>query len=304
MIGLLYLKAKRNWRAWLKITLLASQSSSLIRSLQHRKRETDVIISLTTIHTRIKSVEQTIRSIIAGTCLPEGVYLYLDEKTFTAITAQKSFLTPLVDAGFVHFKVVKDLRSYKKFVYALAEYPEKFIVVCDDDVLYPKYWLSALLETYRKWSDPKIIVCHRAHIVSFEKDGKPKPYLEWSNTGKKIKNPNHMLFPTGTGGVLYPPKSMPAITYDSELFLKYAPTADDIWFWFCALSNGCRFTLTEYPFNPTKFPEVPGSQVTNLFSINVFQNGNDQQMNNCLEFFQQRAEFSEVSRLFIDIPVH
>lgn len=286
-------QVKRNWRNWLKKLSLLSQNDSPIRSLQRRKRESGVIVSFTTIPNRTKSVEYTLRSIIAGTCLPEGVYLYLSEKTFRAITAKESFLTRLVDNGFLHLKVVEDLRSHTKLVYALAEHPEKYIIVCDDDVMYPTYWLSGLLETHQKWSDPKVIVCHRAHEVSFDSDGTLKPYNVWPKEVKDVKWPTSLLLPTGTGGVLYPPKSMPALTGDSKLFLKVAPTADDIWFWFCAMSNGCRFSITEYPFDYKKFLVVPNSQSINLNAINVRQNANDTQINNCLEVFPNTPIFDK-----------
>jgi hypothetical protein len=45
-------------------------------------------------------------------------------------------------------------------------------------------------------------------------------------------------FPTGVGGILYPPKCFHKDIADKELFLKLAPNADDIWFWAMACLIG------------------------------------------------------------------
>lgn len=43
---------------------------------------------------------------------------------------------------------------------------------------------------------------------------------------------------TGVGGVLYPPNALDTSMLDANLFMKLAPTNDDIWFWAAAVSKG------------------------------------------------------------------
>lgn len=292
MLGLLYLKVKRNWRAWIKIDRLYLQTPYLLNKAKNANREAGVIVSLTSIKTRIKSIDHTLRSIVAGSLLPEGIYLYVDQQTHDAIIERNSFSKKLVEAGLLHIKVVIDVRSYTKLIYTLMEFPDKDIVICDDDVLYPEYWLSDLVASNKKWKHANIISCHRAHQILLGEDGKIAPYKSWPKAIKELKEPSSNIFPTGTGGVLYPAHSLPSLAWDIELFKKYAPTADDIWFWFCALSNKYKFTLVDHPFNSKKFLEVPESQSSNLFTINVHQNRNDVQMSACQEFFNNSISLS------------
>ncbi len=288
MIGSFYLKLKRNWRAWISIAELLIFNKYLIKKLEKREVENNLIISLTTIPSRLKAVELTLKSILAGEIIPKSIYMYLDEKTFEEISKRKSYIRKLVDSGHLHLRIVEDLRSYKKLIYALKEHKEKFIVICDDDVIYPKYWLAALINKYKKLSNLKSIVCHRAHEASLINDEKFLPYSLWNQEVKNVKMGSSLLFPTGTGGVLYPPNSMPSLATNSALFLKYAPTNDDIWFWFCAINNGCSFYLTDIDFDKREFLEIPNSQSISLWSTNVTNNGNDIQLENCLHFFKEQ----------------
>jgi len=288
--GLLYLKVKRSWRAWLKISALILQEPLLLKKLNKSKRADNVVVSLTSIPSRMKSVEHTLRSIISGTVLPEAVCLYVDEQTSKLIISQSKFLKHLSDVGFLRLNAVEDVRSYTKFVYALQQYPEKNIVICDDDVLYPDYWLSALLEAQKTVPAPNTIICHRAHKVTFQENGNIDSYTIWPKEVLKDEA-GSILFPTGTGGVLYPAHCMPAITGDKNAFKAIAPTADDIWFWLSAISNGCTFKLTNVDFKGTNFPEVPDSQGANLWSLNVNQNANDTQLYKSLKFFWEKELF-------------
>lgn len=296
MVGLIYLKMKRNWRAWLRMFILLIQQPYLLRKLQKREKEKDVIISFTAIESRLNSVNYTIMSILAGEVIPEGIYIYLDKNTLEIASNKSSLLKKFIKLGYVHLKKVEDVRSYKKLIFALEDHPQKYIIVCDDDMLYPKYWLSSLLKTYQKWQDPKLIVCHRAHKVSFKKDGSFFPYNLWSKEVTSEGEKSVLFFPTGTGGVLYPPNAMPEITKNADLFQEVAPTNDDIWFWFCAIHNKCSFALAEKEFNNKDFLETPNSQVVSLWGTNVGQNANDSQLKDTLSYFKEiSTEFTSVN---------
>lgn len=283
----MYYKVKTSWRAWLKIASLKLQDSSILKRVKTSKRAPNIIVSLTTIPTRLVAVEHTLRSIIAGELLPEAVCIYVDEKTYKIIKSESAFIERLIELEFVRMFEVEDVRSYKKFIFSVLDYPDKDIVICDDDVLYPKYWLSALLAAQAKYDSANTIICHRAHQVIFEESGEISPYKLWP---KEVSTDNaaSILFPTGTGGILYPAHAMPPLTYDKSAFSQVAPTADDVWFWLCAISVGCNFKVTDIPFKHTDFLEIPDSQVVNLWSINVNQSANDTQLMKSLNFFWSR----------------
>jgi hypothetical protein len=284
--GLVYLIIKRNWRAWLKMVYLKLFEPIYLNKVKNGPKQLGILVSFTTIPSRVKSAEYTVRSIISGKILPEAICVYVDDETFKLITTQSIFINKLITIGFLRLTSVKDVGPYTKFVYALKDYPETDIVICDDDVLYPDYWLNELLHTRYNLSKQNTIICHRGHEVTFKENGKINSYSEWPKQVMDIDS-EALLFPTGTGGVLYPANSMPSIAYNEAIFKKLAPTADDIWFWLSAISNKCTFQLTRKPFNEKKFLEVPHSQTSNLWSLNVHKNANDTQLENSLNYFKE-----------------
>jgi hypothetical protein len=125
-----------------------------------------------------------------------------------------------------------DLRPYNKLVHSLEAYPDAFIVTVDDDVVYDEDCIERLLAAYDPM-DPTI-VCHRAHRVTYLEDGSLAPYREWE---RRVHDPaselsSDDLMPTGVGGVLYPPGSLPPETMDRALIARLSPTCDDSWFFF------------------------------------------------------------------------
>lgn len=44
-----------------------------------------------------------------------------------------------------------DLRSHKKYYFAMQEYPEDIVILFDDDMFYPKNTIKKLYELYKKF---------------------------------------------------------------------------------------------------------------------------------------------------------
>lgn len=287
MIGNLYLTVKKSWRPWLVMAQLDLKENALLKSIQTKKRASNLIISLTTFELRVKALDHTLKSIVNGSVLPEGIYLYVDQNTADLINKMNKFSQKLIKAKMLHLRVVENVRSYKKLVFALSEHPDKDIVIADDDVLYPSDWLEDLYTARANWkNNNKVIICHRGHRPLTNSDGSFQPYKNWPKSTDHAKEPVLDLFPTGTGGVLYPAGSMPPITRMKDLYQKYAPTNDDIWFWFSALSNKCSFVLTGKAFHSKRFLEIPEAQRSSLYSINVNRNANDVQIKETHEYFK------------------
>jgi hypothetical protein len=83
-----------------------------------------------------------------------------------------------------------------------------------------------------------------------------------------------MLFPTGTGGVLYPPHCLHEEVHNVEAFCQLCPSADDVWFKAMAMLNNvpCRKVLPHY----RPIPGVSNTQEGGLWTMNQIQN--DQQI--------------------------
>jgi hypothetical protein len=103
------------------------------------------------------------------------------------------------------------------------------------------------------------------------------------------------VFPTGVGGILYPPKCFYKDITNRELFMKLAPQADDIWLWAMAIINEkfvdeSPYVVVERGDKGLKFVGFSFSQKEEgsaLNHYNVFQNGNDRQLETVIKHYPQ-----------------
>lgn len=197
----------------------------------------------------IPYAEQAIRSILEGSVLPDKVVLYLTFSQFADTEIPES-LRELARENPV-FEIRNydhDIRSYRKLIPALIDFPDAIIVTVDDDVAYHRDMVRDLLDMHRQY--PDAILAHRAKRI---KPG--KPYREWKKyrwydfVFKRIHR-GYLNLQTGVGGVLYPPHSLREDMLDKDVFTKLAPSTDDIWFWAAAVAKG--FPVIPVPFGHNK----------------------------------------------------
>ena len=204
-----------------------------------------VIVSLTSFPAAIPYAVRAIQSILEGSVLPNKMVLYL---TFSQFPQGKIplELQDLSDTNplFEIRNYDEDIRSYRKLIPSLNDFPNDIIVTVDDDVWYHKNMLRDLLCLHEQI--PNVILAHRAKRIKINAPyRKWKKYRWYSFLAKKL----HFSFrniQTGVGGVLYPPNSLNSEMLDPEIFKEIAPTADDIWFWAAAVANGTQ--IVPFPF--------------------------------------------------------
>ena len=167
-------------------------------------------------------VHLCIESLLRQSCKPDHLILWV------SVPEDKipKKLARLKQRG-LQIKFCKDIRSYRKIIYTLKGNPESLIVTADDDIFYPKDWLKQLYEAYQK--EPQYIYCHRAHLMIKDVEGKLKKYMEWDFRSPGIQGPSLLLFPTGVGGVLYPPHSLSEEALNQEACMRLSPYNDDPW---------------------------------------------------------------------------
>lgn len=241
---------------------------------ERKKNEVPLIVSLTTIESRLNKVHTTLRSVMNQSIKPEKIILWINENDRNKIPKKVKILTgDLLEIKFTHHK-----SSHKKLLPTLELFPDKVIVTCDDDLIYEKKWLEKLYNTHKKY--PNDIICNKARQIAVDKNNKALDYKFWRYTNQNNFRKNLAI---GEGGILYPPKSLhPQIT-DYDLALKLAPKNDDLWFKAMALRNNTIVRLAE---NPSKdFIPIPGTQKISLKKVNVVQNFNVDQWNDLTEYF-------------------
>lgn len=214
-----------------------------------KTQEQQVIVSMTSFPAAIPYAIGAIRSILKGSVLPDKLILYLTFSQFgeNGIPEELKSLSesnPIFEIR----NYDRDIRSYRKLIPALTDFPEAIIVTVDDDVDYHRHMLRDLLELHSQ--HPDAVLAHRARHI---RPG--KPYRKW----KKYRWHSFLLkrihrsftnLQTGVGGVLYPPHSLRSDMLDVELFTKIAPCTDDIWFWAAGVAND--FPVIPVPFGRNK----------------------------------------------------
>lgn len=213
--------------------------------LTKAKRNPQLIVSLTSFPARINTVHLTINTLLRQTLKPDKVILWLAESQFPQKEAElPQELLKLCDLG-LEIKWTEDLRSYKKLIPALKEFPDDIIITADDDLYYEEKCLEKLYRAYEK--DKNNIYVHRVTRIMLE-DDKVKNYSQRESLFLDFKEPSFANSVFGGSGCLYPPHSLHKEVFDIEKAKKITYSADDYWFWTMAVLNG------------TKISEVSGSK--------------------------------------------
>lgn len=230
-----------------------------------------VIVSLTSFPPAISYATRAIQSILKGSVLPDKIVLYLTMTQFGGDGIPQDLRQLAESSPILEIRNYdRDIRSYRKLIPALSDFPDAVIVTIDDDVAYHRHMLRDLLRLHELI--PNAVLAHRAKRM---KPG--KPYRQWSKyrwysfLGQKIHS-GFKNIPTGVGGVLYPPHALKTDMLDVELFTQIAPTTDDIWFWAAAVANGTP--IVPVPFGHNKPRGLGKPRQLSLKTTN-FKSGTD-----------------------------
>ena len=255
-----------------------------ISGVNQIKREVPVVVSLTSYEERFDDLVISLYSLLNQTIKPDRIILWLSDE-FEGVNDLPYEITRFIKNG-LEIRFVKDIKSYTKAVYAFKEFPNAIVVTADDDIYYPKNWLEKLYHSYI--THPQDIQVHRAHRVKL-KEGVIAPYESWDKHIEE-ESARYDNFLTGVGGVLYPPGCFSKEVLREDIFLKEAPTADDIWFWVMALINNRKIRVVKNHIRTLActniFYQLGIFKRKNLYSINRIGE-NDRQLKNLMKFYGQ-----------------
>ena len=208
-----------------------------------------VYASMATMDSRIGSVHLAIRDLLAGSVVPDHLFLFISAEPY------------LLDKGIS----IDRLRQYKNLLYLSKNYP--FSIIQTDNIG-PHRKLLPLLA--RKWDEDCIIATfddedkENYHELSFylsqllnyhvasrgssivglktrrmavcDKTFKISPYQFWG-TVYEYGIQEVLMLPTGTGSIMYRPRFFHPIVFDRE-FINITRTADDLMFRLSAILHG------------------------------------------------------------------
>lgn len=251
-----------------------------------------VIVSLTSHPERMEKIHLTIESLLNQTSKPQKILLWLSMEQFpNKEEGLPEELLALCDDDLFEIRWTEDdLKPHKKYYYAASEYTEFPIIIVDDDVIYDATLVEKLMRSYRKF--PHAISCMRANLMMINPEGQLRPYDSWLMDYKTLLDtPSYQLLPTGVGGVLYPPHSLPKEAFNTEAIKRTCLLCDDIWLKLMATHNGYA---TVVPMDYCGYTNIEGTQEVALWKTNVHRNNNDVSLENILKYYGEELGDAEV----------
>lgn len=294
-----YYKMKAKFRKWARICILTredTQKKSKIKELisnlpigflPSKITKDSIVISLTSYGKRVEdTLPYVLYTLVTQTIRVGKIVVYLDNDNWSD-EKLPSLLQHFKRVG-VDFRYCDDLRSYKKIIPALRDFPDNPIITVDDDLYYNDHMVEWLLDAHKNL--PKKSVVGLWACIVAARDGKYLPYNTWKDCQYKTLESEFALY-TGYG-TLYPPHIFDKEVMNSEIFLALCPTADDIWMWAMekrlnipvyVTENAALGLHTDVNRKNMLFPE---ENKESLYYVNeLMGNKNDEQLNNLVNYY-------------------
>ncbi len=236
-----------------------------------------MVVSLTTIPSRIEHVHLTIRSVLAQKAKPEKINLWIHEDLKKLVTKDLKKL----EGDIFEICYSKIDCPHLKLVEALSKYPNLPIVTIDDDQIYSKYLLGELYQSHL--IKPDRIISTISRLIKFDQEDFPLPYQDWPYVDK-LNYEDRFLLPLGVFGVLYPPNCFHEDVSNMNLITQLSPKADDLWFKALSMIIGTEVSIINKKINKPTL--VLGTQKITLKNHNVSQDNNRTQWKNLMDYFK------------------
>lgn len=248
-----------------------------------------IVVSLTTINSRINSVDLVIKSLLNQTLKPNKIILYLGDDINIEIPKK---LQNLKNCGIEIVTKCKDLKPHKKYFYVMQKYPNDIVVTVDDDVIYDKRLIERMFKMHIK--DEKSVICTRARIITRDINNDLLPYSKWPLEKNSDEKPKLSYLPTGVGGVLYPPHSINKEAFNEESLITNCLMADDIWLKAMEIKQNTKvICLKTKNIDPYQIPKTNKSA---LYKDNLNNNRNDMYIKKMEEYYKIEIDGNKKNR--------
>lgn len=257
-----------------------------------------IVVSLTTIPSRLSLIQPVIDSILAQSVSPDIIELYIPR------VYRRIELGVVNESDFPQrCKVMRcdvDYGPATKIVPALEKYKDKqdvVLIYCDDDRLYERRWIERLLEGSKR--HPGACIAEQGFKVSDREAGitnrpsyKPSILKKLKDIFFRRSQPTQVDVAEGYGGVLVRPSF-----FDSSV--KTIPdvfwAVDDIWLSGKLAEAGVPIYKTKRRKRAKSRPlvanqQVVGEEVDSLKHSTIEGHTRDQADLACIEYFRQRVD--------------
>jgi hypothetical protein len=250
-----------------------------------------LILSLTSHPPRFPFLLEQLTRLADQTFFPDLLVLNIAIEDFPRIPREVTDL----DLPFTfEINLVENLGPGKKLIPTILKYPKAIIITIDDDMNYPDNLVESFWQESKKY--PGAIIAARAHQPLFIGE-ELAPYLSWKF---EISETSHVLvFPTGSNGVLYPPRSLDDEVLNSEAYKELSWSTDDIWFWIHSLRAGTQIRKSEFSYRAESRGSVKSSALSERGNREILNDlylsvlWNTYEMNSVLEKYIQSHSLSK-----------
>lgn len=247
-----------------------------------------IIVSLTSYPLRIGGVHNVIESLYCQTTPADEIILYLSLEEFPEAEADLPETLRRLNGqkGFRIEWVRGNLKSHKKYYYALRQYKDAVVITVDDDIIYAETMISDLIESHKRF--PDAVSARKVRLI-MKCDGVLETYSKWPREkylDECIGVPRMDLCAIGSGGICYPPMSREH-WFDEEKILKTAGEQDDLWLKYNELVDNIPVVYK----NPLqKDITIEDSQINQLTSNNLYGGRNDRCIHELSALFREQDE--------------
>lgn len=263
------------WILYIGGNLLMYLQKNKKQKINNSVKNSEVIVSLTSIPERINTVWITIESIMWQTTKPKSIILWLSKDQFPSLNILPKRLIEQQKRGLDIRLVEGDILAHKKYYYAFQEFPKKPVLLIDDDIIYNSLMITTLLKGF----NPDKIHFSYGKRIARNNDLSIKPYKNWRYLYGKA-NEEDLFFGTG-GGTLLVPSSLYKDTLNENIFNSLCPFADDIWLNAMARLSNLNIEKVR---NEGCFKVIILKNKT-LTKFNINDNQNDFQLTNVNQYY-------------------
>ena len=193
----------------------------------------EIIISLTSHGERIKQIIPTLESLIKQTIKPDKIILNIFQGESNKVS--KELVNYCSKNKIEIYYYDREIGPHAKYFYTMKRFKNACIITVDDDIIYTNDLVSSLYHDFI--DNDSYILARRVHKILYKNDI-PLEYNKWKYECKEDRNPGYDIFPTGVGGVLYPPDILKISDeclndiykslYADDIYLKYRSNSLDI----------------------------------------------------------------------------
>ena len=247
-----------------------------------------IIVSFTSYPPRIDSVHKVVESLYRQTMPADEIVLYLslDEFPEAAAGLPVELKSLIGQGGFRVAWVHGNLKSHKKYYYALQEYKGAVVITVDDDKIYAQTMIADLINSYKRF--PDAVSARRVRVI-LKMVETLEPYSKWEKEKyleEYIDVPRMDLCAIGAGGICYPPTLVNENWLDEEILVKSAGEHDDLWLKYNEIISNIPVVYTK-PLQEDI--TIDNSQTCRLAANNLYGSGNDECISDLLRLFEEQA---------------